>query len=128
MARNRNREFSEGNGLQPKDLGAYGRDTEERLPAWAQEMGEDADGQEPYSAWRRPSRREKQQAQEAPDDISVPLPETPDKLPEAPDPDAPLKSELAPEEESSQKTTPEEAQPAEEAVVAVNNHIREVIT
>ena len=40
MARNRNREFSESDSLLPRDLGAYGDEGGQRLPAWAQERAE----------------------------------------------------------------------------------------
>ena len=42
MARNNDRHFSEGDGLDAKDLGAYIPEEDERLPAWAQQREEEA--------------------------------------------------------------------------------------
>ena len=79
MARNRNREFSEGDGLKPMDLGAYAQNAQERFPAWTRRDGEDK--QNPPAS----------QAKTEPE--GIPLPETPGELPEAPAPDEPLAEE-----------------------------------
>lgn len=42
MARNNDRHFSEGDGLDAKNLGAYIPEEDERLPAWAQQREEEA--------------------------------------------------------------------------------------
>lgn len=42
MARNKDRQFSEGDGLNAQDMGAYIPEEDERLPAWAQQREEDA--------------------------------------------------------------------------------------
>ena len=84
MARNRNREFSEGSGLNPMNLGNYANDAEERRPIWAKRSeGED------MSSWKRPA-PEAEHGGEAEDIL---LPEAPKELPEAPAPDEPLTQE-----------------------------------
>ncbi|MBQ7657040.1 MAG: rod shape-determining protein MreC [Clostridia bacterium] len=109
MARNRNREFSEGSGLQPKDLGRYADDVEERVPAWAQR-----DEGESLSSWRRPAPEKKEEGVSE----EVPLPEeTPADAPEAPSPDEPLTEENSapPEQEPEPSPEPEqEEKPKEE--------------
>lgn len=104
MARNRNREFSEGNGLAPKDLGRYAQDVEDRLPSWAN-RGDD----EALSAWKRPASEKKDESE--PEDVS--LPEPPPPMPDAPAPDEPLNGE-APEEAEEQPAEAPESKPAEE--------------
>ena len=42
MARNSDRQFSEGEGLNARDLGASAPEAEDRLPAWAQQREEEA--------------------------------------------------------------------------------------
>ena len=84
MARNRNREFSEGSGLNPMNLGNYANDAEERRPIWAKRSeGED------MSSWKRPA-PEAEHGGEAEDIL---LPEAPKEIPEAPAPDEPLTQE-----------------------------------
>ena len=97
MARNRNREFSEGDGLNPLDLGAYAQDAEERVPVWARRAEEE---ENPPASEVKP--------EQEPED--VPLPEKPEDLPEAPAPDEPLagdtpsETEAAPASEEEQET------------------------
>ena len=38
MARNKDRHFSEGDGLNAQDMGAYIPEEDERMPAWAQQV------------------------------------------------------------------------------------------
>ena len=108
MARNRNREFSEGNGLNPKDLGTYAHDTEERLPSWAQR-----DGEEDMSSWKRPSPNVN--SENMPEETD--LPEAPTSLPEAPAPDEPLAEETQPAPDTApnaEQDTEPEAEPPKE--------------
>ncbi len=91
MARNRKREFSEGEGLNPKDLGFYPDDGEERMPAWAQKISQEKEERPAVSNVCGPRREEKNEEIKAPDDeMDTPLPEAAPEIPEAPDPDAPL--------------------------------------
>ncbi len=113
MARNRNREFSEGSGLNPMDLGAYAPDTEERRPLWARHEGE-----EKMSSWKRlaPDPKKENEPEE------VPLPEAPGERPEAPAPDEPLAEEApgpqppetGPESEESEEQKDEAPSPRKE--------------
>ncbi|MBR5111109.1 MAG: rod shape-determining protein MreC [Clostridia bacterium] len=104
MARNRNREFSEGNGLNPRDLGKYAQDTEERLPSWGQRQEEDD-----LSSWQRPAQKMKREREDA--DLPEPAPD----LPQAPAPDEPLAEELQPDAAPGpeQEPEPEAEQPKE---------------
>lgn len=105
MARNRNREFSEGNGLNPMDLGTYAQDAQERRPAWMQRDEEEA----------APPASEAGTQQE-PEEI--PLPETPGDLPEAPAPDEPLAEEARPEPKMAPADAPDESEQTESAPAA----------
>ncbi len=111
MARNRNREFSEGNGLNPMDLGAYAEDVQERRPAWARRDEEEK--QNPPAS----------QAKTEPEEI--PLPETPGELPEAPAPDEPLAEEAAslPEGDGEEQKEPAAAPASETDPDGLAEHI-----
>ncbi len=91
MARNRNREFSEGSSLNPMDLGDYAKETEARRPLWdRQDVGD-------MSSWRRPGSQAGTEETRA--DAS--LPEAPEDRPEAPAPDEPLAAEAMPDAETA---------------------------
>ena len=106
MARNRNREFSEGSSLNPMDLGDYAKDTEERRPLWERQDAED------MSSWRRPG---SQPRSEEPL-VNAPLPEAPEDRPEAPAPDEPLAAEapLEPEDAPAEEKAEELAEEPQE--------------
>ena len=99
MARNRNREFSEGNGLNPRDLGSYGQEAEERRPSWARrDEGED------MSSWKRPAPNVNRMPEE------TELPEAPLSAPEAPAPDEPLAEDTQSAPESPEQEKEPEAE------------------
>ena len=62
MAKNQDRQFSEGENLLPKDLGQSPYETEERLPSWAVKPAEEAAPE-----------KEAPPAGESPDEIRRPL-------------------------------------------------------
>ncbi len=99
MARNRNREFSEGNGLKPMDLGGYAPDAEERLPAWAQRGEKDK-----LSAWKPPAAETKND--DTPEE-NAPLPEKAGDQPEAHSPDDAPAEETRPEQKPADEPEPQ---------------------
>ena len=106
MARNRNREFSEGDGLNPMDLGAYAQDAQERVPAWAQRTEEEMS----------PSVSEVKKGQEEP------LPsEAAEELPDAPAPDEPLAGEAPSEPQTADLPAEEKELPGEQQKEAISS-------
>ena len=92
MARNNDRHFSEGDGLNAKDLGAYIPEEDERLPAWAQQREEEAAS--PQKTDAEPPAADPEP--ETPPEKAADVPETEEDTP-AEEEDAPVGDASAPD-------------------------------